>query len=1751
MSAFNDDNPTFELNNNFLTPEDNTMHPPSRHRPESRSDSIRTNRYRWIASVRLPFRIAFLLAIMSAATALLTQHRVLPLFASPSGSSLAAGEVLAAEARSGKVAANQFGPRVVPASRTYYTPPSFPSTLAITIYACTDNGFNDAGPDIRLFVPETEYEEGEDVTQEFEWIENGHDPYNNDCEYEATATGTIPLAVGVTEIQLNVCDAPYDYCYNVGAVYTVTDTSYAPPEPPIPVVTTLLNSRGLTAGTTGASHGFIIRNRKSTSRTFSISATCTGALTCTGGATSVTVGAEDEAAISRTVSMGSTVGSLGTLTVFATDNADGTHTGSAVVEMLAAPAPVSDFAAAVSPALLSRGQCVMLAAGEAGAVQCGDLQLAHALPAARSLGKARAPTLIYNSQHAHPHPLIPVVVTLPATSTAVTAELRVNSVLVDTRSITPWAASEARRVVVGFDATTYTTGLYDYTVTVKSTSGGVTSTVHADTGELVVVNRSAHVNGAGHFGAGWWLAGLEQLIPVSNNRKLWIGGDGSHRIYSPAGTGKWAAPKLDRPDTLSVDGTGYCRQLRGRGCVVFDSAGRHVQTRGRLAGVHPWGFVTSFTYDGSGRLTSVVVPIGNSLSDTWTMNYTSGRLVSVVSAAGSASSRTVTVTPDTLGRITAIQDPDLLPVGFGYTGSSARIRSRTNRLVATTRFAFDAGGRVSEVKLPLTSTDTATTTIATLESRGFGSGGTGTAFLPVNAYTMVDGPRSDVADSVLFWLTGHGAPRRIRDAAGHETLVAYDSIWPALVSQSRDPAGLVTTANFDGRGNLASQTVVDPYGATASATTTYAWNQEFDQLDTLTPPLGPVITVHYDSQGNREWQQSGADTLTRVRFSYYPTGHAMAGLLRTILAPHQPVPDSLEYDSGRGNLLRHRSALGFITSYDTDVLGRDSVVTSPIDSLQAQHSVTVTLYDLSDRPVVVTTTALRNPSDSTSGMESLVVETDYHDGMLPHSISRSAVPDSAFGGTLTTFWEYDFAGRAVAEIAADGGRDSTFYDPAGNAIRTKTRRGHELRTLYDPMGRVLERFVPGVQYTRICMEEFSNNCEVAFPFYPNGGTGLYLEPDISLYRYDHAGRITVATNADSEVRRNYFPNGQLRTDTLRVRAVSGTTYDSYGMAHHYDLAGRDTSFVYPGGDRTRHGFDPVHGSLAWVEDFAGDLFSFTYDKAGRLILRTATPSGSGSATLSDSLGYDADSRLVHRTERRTQAAVSPATLHQESRWYDARGKLLRVTATVPAVEGNIHEANYQYAGLGAVTQAVVDRHNAPTLTETWATDGLGNRYRSQSAPDNAPAGMVKRYTYVEGKLEAIAADSSHNTVSGTYPDWTQYVYDASGNATGEVTEQGYFNEAENRYQTLANRTVSERYYGADQRLRVVQSYVAAYDTGSFPAVTRRGVYEEYRYDPLGRRIMVYGRRPSGLCNITGCADYTDRFIWNGNQLVYESRNGTGGGVVRYVHGLGLDQPLKVGDYVPHADFRGTYDMGSTLAGAAKTGVDWPGRYRETFGDESSPRMPAWHGSLIQGQQDASGLQYRRNRYYDPKAGLFTQEDPIGLAGGLNLYGFAGGDPVNFSDPFGLCAQPSGGGDSIRVQIRIAHLSEICVEVGHKTKDGETVAYSGNTGTSDGPHAHWEYRIINSNVKGDAVPNSESTPVNPSGTMDFYIAGEPARITSGFGPRNVSIGSKNHLGVDVPVPIGTEIGVWGGGTVVFKGYLADYGNVIYINYVIPK
>ncbi|WP_369414865.1 RHS repeat-associated core domain-containing protein [Morganella morganii] len=53
----------------------------------------------------------------------------------------------------------------------------------------------------------------------------------------------------------------------------------------------------------------------------------------------------------------------------------------------------------------------------------------------------------------------------------------------------------------------------------------------------------------------------------------------------------------------------------------------------------------------------------------------------------------------------------------------------------------------------------------------------------------------------------------------------------------------------------------------------------------------------------------------------------------------------------------------------------------------------------------------------------------------------------------------------------------------------------------------------------------------------------------------------------------------------------------------------------------------------------------------------------------------------------------------------------------------------------------------------------------------------------------------------------------------------------------------------------------------------------------------------------------------------------------------------------------------------------------------------------------TGLHYNTFRYYAPDTGRFTQQDPIGLLGGLNLYQYAP-NPLTWVDPWGWACIPN-------------------------------------------------------------------------------------------------------------------------------------------------
>lgn len=49
----------------------------------------------------------------------------------------------------------------------------------------------------------------------------------------------------------------------------------------------------------------------------------------------------------------------------------------------------------------------------------------------------------------------------------------------------------------------------------------------------------------------------------------------------------------------------------------------------------------------------------------------------------------------------------------------------------------------------------------------------------------------------------------------------------------------------------------------------------------------------------------------------------------------------------------------------------------------------------------------------------------------------------------------------------------------------------------------------------------------------------------------------------------------------------------------------------------------------------------------------------------------------------------------------------------------------------------------------------------------------------------------------------------------------------------------------------------------------------------------------------------------------------------------------------------------------------------------------------------SGLDQNWHRYYDPSLGRYISSDPIGLAGGLNMFGCADQNPLDYYDDEGL------------------------------------------------------------------------------------------------------------------------------------------------------
>jgi RHS repeat-associated protein len=161
----------------------------------------------------------------------------------------------------------------------------------------------------------------------------------------------------------------------------------------------------------------------------------------------------------------------------------------------------------------------------------------------------------------------------------------------------------------------------------------------------------------------------------------------------------------------------------------------------------------------------------------------------------------------------------------------------------------------------------------------------------------------------------------------------------------------------------------------------------------------------------------------------------------------------------------------------------------------------------------------------------------------------------------------------------------------------------------------------------------------------------------------------------------------------------------------------------------------------------------------------------------------------------------------------------------------------------------------------------------------------------------------------------------------------------------------------------------------------------FKYDPLGRRV----ERVAGTITTT--------WTYDGEDILREV---SGTSTLKYVHGLGIDEPLAQEDGTGAPIYLHADGLGSVVKTTNSAGAIVASRRYDAFGNLE---LGAANGFAFTGREwDAdAGLAYYRARYYDPKVGRFLSEDPIGLDGGVNLYEYVLSNPARWIDPLGFGA----------------------------------------------------------------------------------------------------------------------------------------------------
>jgi RHS repeat-associated protein len=1044
---------------------------------------------------------------------------------------------------------------------------------------------------------------------------------------------------------------------------------------------------------------------------------------------------------------------------------------------------------------------------------------------------------------------------------------------------------------------------------------------------------------------------------------------------------------------------------RGVQSMVFDNDGW------LLSIADPSGNELTLTHDTDGKVTSVSAPGGRSLTLTW--NTAGARITGVEDSAH----RSVSYDYDSDGNLVTATGIDQGQTLYEYGSWHELTKTTTPGLASTSNYYDIRTHRIGAQKDPLgnwtvieyAGTEPNLTTTVTevdgsrtiwaysdaqLTSRTAAAGTPAEAtwayaYLGNNLITVTD----PTGQQVKSTYDSEGNKTTSTDPLNRVTRVQYNAFnEPLLVI---DPAGYRTQYSYDAHGNRLSMTSPDDH------VTHYTYNPD-GTLATVESPGHHTTGYGYDPAGR-------VVRVTDPNNNATTTTYTADGLPATVTDAENRRTTTTYDAAGRPVSVTEPGNRTTLTSYDAD--GNPTSVTDPAGnttyatydkagnrtgSTDETGAKTTYTYTKTGKLASVTDPATHTTSNAYDGRGNLTSVTDpanhkttyLYDSdnrLLSVSTAGNSVSQTAYDwagqvvsttdpNNHTTHYTYDLDGRVKTVTDPNQARTEYTYSRDGRLTGTHRADGSDLTTTYDADGNVIAQTDADNRRTTFSYDDAGQrlsrtqpgNLTTSWTYNRARQAITTTDPDgtTSTATYDAAGQLSTSVDHDAAgaqvgqpVHYTYDDNGQTAT---RTDATGTTTYayDTAGrptaitngsgdtVAYAYDNTGKLTALTYPGGDQLHYGYD-IADRLTSATDWNGNTTTFGWTDDNQLATQT-TPNG-----VTTSRSYDLAGQTTHITIRH-----ATTTLGGYAYTYDPAGRLTNTTTTDAA--GATAASSYAFTSTGQL---------ASSTTDPAASASAGGPVTSPAGYTTTPGGLLTGLP--DGTTQTFNTAAQLVTVNPPTGPPTTYTYDARGNRTTAASNG------------VAATTTAYSYTNTNQ--------LASVSTGSTGAASTATV--EYTYDAAGLR---QARTEAGT---------TTHYIWNiaaGLPALLDD------GTHRYLYGAGSTPYAQI-DRTGHIDY-----LHTDLLGSVRATTDTNGALTSTtnYSDYGPPIAHTGNATSAIGYtgawtDPATGLIYLRARDYDPTTGQFLTVDPLADTT-RQPYSYASNNPIQQTDPTGLCAEdPSG------------------------------------------------------------------------------------------------------------------------------------------------